>query len=162
MVRLWSVCALSVVIGAGVGWALHGSSSADPNESATQAPARVAQLVLSQPQPAGPSGLDLAQLHAAIREELAAASMGQAANKQSATTTAKENVPASPELVAQRREAMQDIQTMIASGEWGDNERTEFQRKLPVLDPEQARQALQQILKGLNNGSIQALTTVPL
>src|SRR5262245_34382177 len=111
MVRLWSVCALSVVIVAGVGRALHGSSSADANEPATQAPARVAQLVRAQPQPAGPSGLDLSQLHAAIREELAAPSMEHAANKQPATTTAKGNVPASPELVAQRREAMQDIQT---------------------------------------------------
>jgi hypothetical protein len=104
----------------------------------------------------------LAQLHAAIREELAAASMGQAANKPSATTAAKEDVPASRELVAQRREAMQDIQTLMASGEWGDKERTEFQQKFAVLDPEQARQALQQIMKGLNNGSIQALTNVPL
>jgi len=160
MVRLWSVCALSVAIGAGVGWALHGSSSADTNEA--QATTPVAQLVPSRPQPAGPSGLDLAQLHAAIREELAAASMGQAANKPSATTAAKEDVPASRELVAQRREAMQDIQTLMASGEWGDKERTEFQQKFAVLDPEQARQALQQIMKGLNNGSIQALTNVPL
>jgi len=78
------------------------------------------------------------------------------------SVSAKEDVPASRELVAQRREAMQDIQTLMASGEWGDKERTEFQQKFAVLDPEQARQALQQIMKGLNNGSIQALTNVPL
>jgi hypothetical protein len=88
--------------------------------------------------------------------------MGQADNKQSATTAAKANVPASRELVAQRREAMQDIQTLMASGEWGEKERTEFQQKLAVLDPEQARQALQEVVKGLNNGSIQALTPAPL
>ena len=159
MVRRWSVCALSVAIGAGAGWALHGSSSPDTN--ASQAATPVLQLVPSLSQP-GSSGLDLAQLHAVIREELAATSIGQAANKQSAITAAKENVPASRELVAQRREALQDIQTMMASGEWGDKERTEFQRKFAVLDPEQARQALQQVMQGLNNGSIQALTKVPL
>src|ERR1700730_10242462 len=150
MVRLWSVCALSIVIGAGVGGALHGSSPADANESATPAPARVAQLVLSQ-QPAAPSGLDLSQLHAAIREELAAASRSQPANKQPATTTAKEEAPASAELVAQRREALQDIQGMIAKGEWGSTERASFHQSIAVLNPEQARQALQQVLIGLNN-----------
>jgi hypothetical protein len=162
MVRLWSFCALSVVMGAGIGWALHGSNSADANESAASAPARVAQLVLSQPPPASASGLDLAQLHAAIREELAAASQSPVASKQTATTATKENAPASAELIAKRREAMQDIQTMIASGQWGENERAEFQQKFGMLDPEQARQSLQQVLIGLNNGSIQALTKVPL
>jgi hypothetical protein len=122
----------------------------------------VAQLVLSQQQPAAPSGLDLAQLHAAIREELAAASRSQAANKQPAATAAKDEVPASAQLVAQRREALQDIQGMIAKGEWGSTERAGFQQRIAVLDPEQARQALQQVLIGLNNGSINALTKVPL
>jgi hypothetical protein len=122
----------------------------------------VAQLVLSQQQPAAPSGLDLAQLHAAIREELAAASRSQAANKQPAATAAKDEVPASAQLVAQRREALQDIQGMIAKGEWGSTERAGFQQRIAVLDPEQARQALQQVLIGLNNGTINALTKVPL
>lgn len=141
---------------------MHGSGSADTNESAIPAPARVAQLVLSQQQPAASSGLDLAQLHAAIREELAAASGSQAANRQPTRTTAEEQVPASAELIAQRREALQDIQQMIAAGEWGNNERIEFQQKIAVLDPEQARQALQKVLIGLNNGTIHALTKVPL
>jgi hypothetical protein len=122
----------------------------------------VTQLVLSQQQPAATSGLDLAQLHAAIREELASASRSQATNKQPATTAAKEEVPASAELVAQRREALQDIQGMIAKGEWGSTERARFQQSIAVLDPDQARQALQQVLIGLNNGTIQALTSLPL
>jgi hypothetical protein len=71
-------------------------------------------------------------------------------------------VPASAELVARRREALQDIQGMIAKGEWGITERVEFQQRLAVLDPEQAQQALQQVLIGLNNGTIQALTNQPL
>ena len=161
MVRLWSACALSVVIGAGVGWALHGSGSADTNASTTPAAPRVIQLMAPQAQPAEPSVLDLAQLHAAIREELAAASRSQASNMQAAAA-AKENVPATPELVAQRREALQDIQGMIATGKWGNTERVEFQQRLGVLDPEQARQVLQQVVTGLNNGTIHALTKVPL
>jgi hypothetical protein len=162
MVKLWSVCAVSVVIGAGVGWALHGAGSPDTNESATPAQARVAQLVFSQPQPAAQSGLDMTQLRSAIREELAAASRSQGPNKQPTTNAATESVPASAELVARRREALQDIQGMVAKGEWGITERVEFQQRLAVLDPEQAQQALQQVLIGLNNGTIQALTNQPL
>jgi len=160
MVRLVSVCALSVVIGVGFGWALRTSRLADTNESTIAPRAQVAQLVLSQQQPAASPGFDLAQLHAAIAEELAAASGSQARNRQ--PTAAKEQVPASAELIAQRREALQDIQGMISAGEWGNNERMEFQQRIAVLDPEQARQALQQVLIGLNNGTIHALTKAPL
>jgi len=162
MVRFWSVCAVSVVIGAGVGWTLHGSGSSDTSEAATPAPARAAQLWVSQPQPAAPAELDMAKLRAAIREELAAAATSQGADKQPTTTAAKESVPASAELVARRREALQDIQGMISKGEWGSAERIEFQQRLAVLEPEQAQQALQQVLIGLNNGTIQALTHLPL
>jgi hypothetical protein len=160
MVRLFSVCALSVVIGVGFGWALRASRPADPNELATAPRAQVAQLVPSQQQPAASSGFDLAQLHAAIAEELAAASGSRAGNRQ--PTAAKEPVPASADLIAQRREALQDIQGMISAGEWGNDERVEFQQRIAVLDPEQARQALQQVLIGLNNGTIHALTKAPL
>jgi len=159
MVRLWSVCALSAVIGIGAGWALHGSGSADTNESATPGTAPIAQLVLPQQQMAVQSGLDLAQLHAAIRDELAA-SRSQSGNERQAA--AKGNAPASPELIAQRREAVQDIQTMIATGEWGDTERAQFQQKFSILNPEQARQVLQQVTMGLNNGTIHSQVDMPL
>ena len=160
MVRLWSVCALSAVIGIGTGWALHGSGSADTNESATPGPAQVAQLVLPQ-QAAAQSELNLAQLHAAIREELAAL-RPQPANERQAAAAAKGNAPASPELIAQRREAVQDIQAMIATGEWGTIERAQFQQKFSLLDAEQARQVLQQVTMGLNNGTIHSQIDLPL
>ena len=161
MVRLWSVCALSAVIGIGAGWALHGSGSDDTNESATPGTAPVAQLVLPQPLAAAQSGLDLAQVHAALREELAAA-RSQSANERQAATAAKGEAPASPELVAQRREAVQDIQTMIATGEWGNTERAQFQQKFALLAPEQARQVLQQVTMALNNGTIHSQIDLPL
>jgi hypothetical protein len=161
MARLWLVGTACVLAGAGMGWAFHGAGSGAVDESGDQPRARVAQLVLPQPQPAASSEIDLAQLRAVVREELAA-SRSQGAATQSAGPAAKQNAPASPELVAQRREAMQDIQTMIASGQWGNAERVQFQQKLSMLDPDQARQALQQVLIGLNNGSIQTETKMPL
>jgi hypothetical protein len=159
MVRLWSVCALSALVGIGAGWALHGPGSADTNESATPATAQVAQLLV--PQTAAQSALNLAELHAAIKEELAAA-RSQPANERQTAAAAKVNAPASPELIAQRREAVQDIQAMIATGEWGNTERAQFQQKFSLLDPEQARQVLQQVTMGLNNGTIHSQIDLPL
>lgn len=161
MVRSWSVCAVSAVIGIGAGWALHGSGSADTNESAAPGTAQVAQLLVPQPQAEAQSGLNLAQLHAAIAEELAAA-RSQSANERQAAAAAKATAPASPELIAQRREAVQDIQAMIATGEWGNTERAQFQQKFSLLDPEQARQVLQQVTMGLNNGTIHSQIDLPL
>ena len=51
---------------------------------------------------------------------------------------------------------------MIATGEWGNTERAQFQQKFSVLDPEQARQVLQQVTKGLNNGTIHSQIDLPL
>jgi len=161
MVKLWSVCALFAVVGIGAGWVLRGPGSADANDSATPGTAQVAQLVLSPPPGSARSGLDLAELHAAIKEELAAASRSQPANERQATAV-RETVPASAELIAQRREALEDIQGMVASGEWGNGERAQFQQKFAVLDPEQARSVLQQIVRGLNSGTIRAEADLPL
>ncbi len=161
MVRLGSVCALSVFVGIGAGWALHGTGSADTRESATPATAQIAQLPVPQPETGAQSALNLADLHAAIRDELAAA-RSQSANERQAAPAAKGNAPASAEVIAQRREAVQDIQAMIATGEWGSTERALFQQKFSMLDPDQARQVLQQVTMGLNNGTIHSQLDLPL
>jgi hypothetical protein len=158
MVRSLSICALSLVIGVGAGWVLHTSNSADTDGSAAEGASQVAQLVLPQSQGVAQPGLDLTQLHAAIREELAAARL-QGGNQQSG---AQKAAPASAELVAQRREAVQDIQQMITTGEWGMGERVQFQQKFALLDPDQARQVLQQVVTGLNNGTIHSQIDLPL
>ncbi|MBS0422044.1 MAG: hypothetical protein JSR66_30340 [Proteobacteria bacterium] len=161
MVRSWSVCTLSAVIGICSGWILHGFDSPDANQSAAPATAQVAPPLFPQPQAAAQSGLDLAQLHAAIREELAAVK-SQPVNERQPAPAAKAGAPASPELIAQRREAVQDLQAMITAGEWGNAERAQFQQKFLLLDPEQARQVLQQITMGLNNGTIHSQIDLPL
>lgn len=162
MIKLWSVCTLSAVVGIGAGWALRGSGSADSAESAIPAAARMEQPITQRSPTAPQSGLDLAQLHAAIREELATASKSQPGSERQATAATQSSAPPSPELVAQRREAVQDIQQMIAAGQWGNAERAQFQQKFATLDPEQARKVLQEVVTGLNNGTIQAQTDLPL
>jgi len=159
MVRLWSVCALSLAVGVGAGWAVHRRG---PVEAIVAGPAgalQVAELMLAQPQTGAQPGLDLSQLHAAIREELAAARLQGGAQPLGAE---KKNAPVSEELVAQRREAVQDIEGMIATGEWGNSERAQFQQRFALLDPDQARQVLREVVTALNNGTIHSELDLPL
>jgi len=157
MSKLMLGCALSVAVGAALGWGLHGEKEV----SCVMRSSTVAEQSQG-PMPSGaPSGIDLEQLHAAIREELAAASAGQTSGRQSGAEP-RAPAPASAELVAERRAALQEIHGMVSSGQWGDAERTSFHRKLAVLDAEQAKQALEEVIAGLNNGSIRATTNSPL
>jgi len=155
MLKFTFGCTLSLILGAGISWFAQGYNAgggADPGAAVT---AHVVQL---QTQPTGSTGIGLAQLHNAIREELSAVAASQTGSKQPATSPA----PVSAELMAQRREALREIQDMVAGGSWGDAERISFHRKLDLLDPQQAQQALQELMMGLNNGTIQVQTNSPL
>jgi len=68
------------------------------------------------------------------------------------TTTTTE----SSERVAQRREALQAIDAMIARGQWGSEERRKFHEELGILDPPQPELALQKLASAINSGSIHA------
>jgi hypothetical protein len=43
---------------------------------------------------------------------------------------------------------------MIAGGVWGNDQRASFREKLAVLDPEQTDHAMQELITGLNAGTI--------
>jgi hypothetical protein len=159
MVRVWSVCALSLAVGVGAGWALHRSDSADAEKAGPAGAPQVVQFLPAQPQSGAQAGLDLSQLHAAIREELAAARLQGGVQPAGAE---QKGAPASAELVAQRREAVQDIEGMIATGEWGNSERAQFQQRFALLDPDQARQVLREVVTALNNGTIHSKVDLPL
>jgi hypothetical protein len=52
------------------------------------------------------------------------------------------------------------MREMIATGKWGETERSTFLSKL--LDPEQKRQLLHEVVVGLNNGTIHSKIDTPL
>jgi hypothetical protein len=162
MNKLVYVSILSVALGTGFGWAMRGTtepSMPDPGAALTKM-----QLSQLQARPSASTGIDLAQLHEAIREELsvAAAQLSRPGSKQAEVAAVTAAAPQSAEVLAQRHEAVQSIQGMISNGQWGAAERASFQEKLASLDPQQAEQALDQVLIALNSGTVQAQTTQPL
>lgn len=157
MMKTAFVSILSLAIGAGAGWALHSAdSTAEPG---------VASIGLAAASPFGqqgvPAAVDVAQLRAMMREELTNALAMEHGNEQSATTVVRTPIPASSEAVAQRNEAVQEIDAMINGGQWGNEERYTFHQKLALLDSEQAERVLQKVVIGLNEGTIQPTTDGP-
>jgi len=67
----------------------------------------------------------------------------------------------SPERLAQRRAAQEQIEPMLARGTWGNEQRLSFQQELIVLDPEQRERALQQITTAINTGALLVSTDGP-
>jgi hypothetical protein len=155
MSRIVLACVLSLGIGVGVGmgvaWELHTAASPSDSDGSVAAPVRLGFL---QPQNLVPAstGIDRAELRAMLREELAAVLPVKGSNPPPAATEATK--PPSQELVTQRRDAVAAIDGMIAGGVWGNEQRTSFREKLGVLDPEQSDHAIQELITGINAGTI--------
>jgi hypothetical protein len=108
---------------------------------------------------AGRADIDLSVLRTLIKEELTAALARKSGSNPAAPTPVL--APASPEIVAQRREAVEQIDTFIAQGVWGNEQRLNFQQKVALLDPQQRERALQKLTTGINSGTIQVSTDGP-
>ena len=62
---------------------------------------------------------------------------------------------ASPDRLAQRSDALQPIDAMIAGGPWGIEELIGFHEKLSNLDPQQTELAMQKLAKAISSGGIE-------
>jgi hypothetical protein len=157
MSRMVLACVLSLGIGTGVGmgvaWELHPAAPPSDSGSSGAAPARLGFLQSQQLVPAS-TGIDRAELRAMLREELATVLAGKGANANPVPTATGAAKPPSQELVTQRREAVETIDGMIASGVWGEEQRASFREKVGVLDPVQRERALQELITGINAGTI--------
>jgi hypothetical protein len=112
----------------------------------------------------GRAEVDYSALRALVREEMNAALVARGGA--AAVVAAPAAKIASPELVTpeiqfKRREAQEQIDAMVVQGNWGNEQRFNFQQKLAVLDPEQKEHALQQLTMAINNGSLQLSTDGP-
>jgi hypothetical protein len=158
MNKLIAAGALVVAFGSGT-WCGH-----------TVAPATEAASSAFNPIPAlvnrdrslveGRADVDPSALRALIRQEMDAAlaaqpHAGAVANSKASPT------PASPETVAKSREAEEQIDTMLAAGTWGNEQRFNFQQSLVLLDAEQKERALQQLTTAINSGTLQVSTDGP-
>jgi hypothetical protein len=143
---------LTLVVGSGLG-AWWGQQQVAPAVVARGVPAASGSTLTMQlsdrPQAvAWPASPDLSALRAMIREELASALAGKGRPAPVVAETA------SPELVAQRRDAQAQISALIAGSVWGDAQRINFRQKLGVLNAEQREQAMQELISGINSGAI--------
>jgi hypothetical protein len=141
-------CIVSLVVGAGIGCGLRVGAGSEPSPDAHPIAPRsggFSEHIAS-------AAIDYPQLRAIIRDELATA---LASNRAGATSSAA--VPSAaptPELMAQRREAVDDIAAVLASGRWGREERRSFYQELARLEPSQAEQAMQQLMATKGSGGI--------
>jgi len=119
---------------------------------------------------AGRADVDSAALRALIREEMTAVLAARVGSSPAAGTpglsgqtaaASPAREVASPEKLAQRRDAQEQIDAMLSQGVWGNEQRLSFQQKLVVLDSEQRERALQQITTAINNGTLQVGTDGP-
>ncbi len=100
---------------------------------------------------------DSEQMRAVIREELAAALPKQDGRGRSWTAgsqSAPQATQATKLTPEQSREVMQEANAILTNGQWGIVERARFHDKLGMLDPVQAEQEMQQLVKAIDNGSI--------
>ena len=157
MNKLIAISTLVLGFGAGAWWSHQFGS---PETSASATIVGTPALVEREPSMlAGRADIDLSVLRALIKEEMTAALAGNSGTKPATPTPVR--APVSPEMVAQRREAEEQIDTFIAQGVWGNEQRLNFQQNVAMLDPEQRERALQKLTSGINNGTIQVSTDGP-
>jgi hypothetical protein len=170
MNKLIAISTLVLAVGIG-GWCGYQAGSAESSAPVanTDTPA-LAKLVPGLS--AGRADIDSGVLRALIREEMTAvlnaragsnlatpASAGKSGSGTAGPTPGQDAV--SPETLAQRREAQEQIDTMLSQGVWGNEQRLSFQQKLVVLDADQKEHALQQLITSMNNGTLQVRTDGP-
>jgi hypothetical protein len=140
--------------GTALGWQLRGVNTSSP--SVTVAESRSIEAATFKPDRAS-SDIDIDQLRQVVREELIAARA--AADGPSAASTAQR--PVTPELIAQRRAAVDEIETMIRGGEWGNEQRATFHQRMTQLDPDQAARVLREVTIAFNQGTMRVTTDGP-
>ena len=158
------IAIITPVLGFGLGaWSGYHVGSAETPASAahTDTPALVTR---ERGLWAGRADVDSAVLRALIREEMTAVLAARAGTPEPSGKTAAPSPArevASPEKLAQRREAQEQIDAILSQGVWGNEQRLSFQQKLVLLDPDQRERALQQITTAINNGTLQVGTDGP-
>lgn len=156
MTKIMPILTLAAGLGLGAWW---GDQRAIPLAIAGGVPAAAAagtpvtmQLTDRPDAVALPATPDLSVFRAMFREELASALAAKGSARQPVVTPAE--LPPSPEIVAQRRDAQAQINALIAGGVWGQEQRINFRQKLGVLDAGQREEAMKQLFSGINSGAI--------
>ena len=162
MSRIIPFATLLLGFGLGAGWSYH---SGAPSGTAVS---RDGVIVAREASPFGQDRLLSAEKPiehveatecAAFRQELAKAL--QSHKEGPSEPAAAATVTVTPEAQAARRAALSDIETLVAGGVWGNEQRSEFRTKLAMLDSGQQKLAMQNLVLALNSGAVKLQTSGP-
>jgi hypothetical protein len=146
MDRILPFVSLSAGFGLGV-WYGH---SKVPRAAEAVSGTPVTTQLTSRPNEVAHTSSDLSTLRNLIREELALAKKDDA----TAVIRAQPEAPPSSEILAERRNALAEIDGLTAGGVWDDEQRIRFHNDLQILDAGERKHALQQLVLGINSGAI--------
>jgi hypothetical protein len=165
MAKAFLICGVSIVLGVIAGVGVHRTRTTDPASVmpllATQHASSVLQTLPLQTQSVGANGLDAAQIRAMMREELAGALARQQPGPGGTAPSAKADEPVSPEIQRKSQQAVQEANALIASGEWGDEQRESFHQKMAFMSAAQQEEAMQRLVQALDSGSLKVSTLGP-
>lgn len=140
-------------LGAAMGWQLRSANTMHSGGVVEPRTISTSRLASARER----SGIDIDALRQVVREELIAARA--AGDGRAAPTVAQK--PVTPELIAQRRVAVDEIETMIRGGEWGNQQRATFHQQMTLLDPEEAARLLREVTIAFNQGTMRVTTDGP-
>jgi hypothetical protein len=111
-------------------------------------------LPTARPDGVSLASADVSTLRTLIREELALAKKNSDPPVIRAPTAEPAATPTSPETVAEHRNALAEVDNLTAGGVWGDEQRIRFRTDLGLLNAEERRHAIHQLLTAVNTGVI--------
>jgi hypothetical protein len=163
MNKLIAIGALVLGFGGGAWWGYQAGPGDSPaSEARTEIPKLVIREQGLSPGP-GRADIDPSVLRALIREEVTAAMAGKgggnAAGSPAVPTPAQ--APVAAEKQAQGREALEQIEALVAQGTWGNDQRMSFHEKFLLLDAQQRDQAMERFATAVNSGTLTIKTDGP-
>jgi hypothetical protein len=165
MAKVFLICGVSIALGVVAGLGVHLTRTAGPAPAvprlAIQPSASVPQAAPLQTSSVASSSIDVAQIRAMMREELAGALARQQPGPGGTAPAAKADVPVSPELQRKSLQAVQEANALIAGGEWGDDQRESFHQKMAFMSATQQEEAMQRLVQAIDNGSLKVSTMGP-
>jgi hypothetical protein len=165
MAKIVLICGVSIALGVVAGVGLHLTRTTDSTPVVprleTQHTGSVPQTSSLQTQSYGSSGVDVAQIRAIMREELAGALARQQPGSGGTAASAKADAPVSPEIQRKSQQAVQEANALIAGGEWGDEQRESFHQKMAFMSAAQQEDAMQRLVQAIDSGSLKVSTIGP-
>jgi hypothetical protein len=99
-----------------------------------------------------------------MREELAGALARQQPGAGGPARSAKVEQPVSPvspEIQRKSLQAVQEANSLLAGGEWGDDQRESFHQKMAFMSAAQQEEAMQRLVQAIESGGLKVSTIGP-